>query len=80
MEDIEIKLKTLKNTLNERLKELEILEIEKNDIMDRYSKANKAERAIIEKEMRLSEESFKSLSENVLSITQEIKKLKKKYC
>jgi hypothetical protein len=79
MDNINEVLKKAKAKLDEKLSELEVLEADKKDILIRYEKVNKEERELIEKEMKESEEKFKSLSEEVLIFAEKVKELKKRY-
>ncbi len=78
MENFEKKLIQTEKALDDKLKALDVLEAEKLDIMERYVDADEKTRAKIEKEMKVSEEKFKTLAEETLILKEEIKKLKKR--
>ncbi len=80
MENVEKQLKQFEKALDEKLKTLDGLEAEKLDIMERYVDADEKSRVGIEKEMKASEEKFKTLAEETLALKEEIKKLKRKSC
>ena len=80
MENVEKQLKQFEKALDEKLKTLDGLEAEKLDIMERYFDADEKSRVEIQKEMKASEEKFKTLAEETLALKEKIKKLKKKSC
>ncbi len=77
MENLEKQLNQFEKALDEKLKTLDALEAEKIDIMERYVDTDKNSRATIEKEMKASEEKFKTLAEETLALKEKIKQLKK---
>lgn len=80
MEDINKFIKQCNNALDDKLKQLEILEEEKKDILIRYSKASEEERLLIEQEIIKSEEKYKKLAEETAQLAKKIKKVKNEYC
>lgn len=76
MENIDKLIDKVNANLNEKLKQLEILEYEKKVIIEQYNKTKSSERLLIEIEMKKSVEKFKKLSEEVLMLSEKVKKLK----
>ena len=79
MEDLEKMIEQINLILDIKLKKLDALEREKKEILSRYIKANSSEKSLIEHEMKESEKKFKKLNEDVLKLSQKVKKLKKNY-
>jgi hypothetical protein len=76
MTTVEKRLKNASERLNLKLKELEVLDIEKQDIMKRYEKASSKEREAIQVEMAESIERYKNLADEVHKIHSEVKSLR----
>ena len=80
MENISELLEQAKTILNNKLKQLEYLEIEKKRIISMYEKATSTERITLENEMQKSKEKYKNLCAEVLTFAEKVKKLKAHYC
>ena len=80
MHNIENLLQQANKILNQKLEQLKVLEAEKKQIMEQYSKATSAQKSRIEIEMQKSEQKYKILCEEVLELSQKVKDLKQKYC
>ncbi len=73
---MEMTVNKIKQLLDLKLKELDVLEAEKQDIISRYKTCHEEERKDIEYEMVLSENKFKKLAEEVLELKQKVKNIK----
>lgn len=80
MQNIENLLQQANKILNQKLEQLKVLEAEKKQIMEQYSKATSAQKSQIEIEMQKSEQKYKILCEEVLELSQKVKNLKQKFC
>ena len=80
MENINKLLEQANTILNEKLEQLEILETEKKEIISMYKKARPTEKVLLEVEMKKSEEKYKNLCDEVLTLAEKVKKLKDNYC
>lgn len=80
MENISELLEQANTILNNKLKQLEYLEIEKKRIISMYEKASSTERITLENEMQKSKEKYKNLCAEVLTFAEKVKKLKAHYC
>lgn len=80
MEDLDKLLEQANLSLNKKLKKLDVLEKEKHEIIDRYENATPADKILLKIEMKKSEEKFKKLCNEVLTLSEKVKKLKKRYC
>lgn len=80
MENIDKLLEQANTSLNDKLQQLEILETEKKEIVSMYEKARPTEKVLFEVEMKNSEEKYKNLCNEVLTLSEEVKKLKKRFC
>lgn len=79
MENIDKLLEQANVILNDKLQQLELLEAEKKEIISMYENARQAEKLLIEVEMKKSEKKFKNLCDEVLILSEKVKKLKKHY-
>lgn len=77
MENIDKLLEEVNATLSDKLQQLELLEIEKKSIIEHYENAKPAEKLLFEIEMKKSEEKYKNLCDEVLALSDKVKKLKK---
>ena len=80
MENIEEILQETTAQLNLLKEELNLLEIEKQEIIKAYQGADNKSRKKIEKQMKESEKSFEILLKEVLALSAKIRKLKNMYC
>lgn len=80
MENIEEILQETTELLNLLKEELNLLEIEKQEIIKAYQSADDKSRKKIEKQMKESEKSFEILLKEVLALSSKIRKLKNMYC
>lgn len=80
MENINKLLEQANSILNEKLEQLEVLETEKKEIISMYEKAKPTEKVLLEVEMKKSEEKYKNLCDEVLILSEKVKKLKKRFC
>ena len=80
MQNIENLLQQANKILNQKLEQLKVLEAEKKQIMEQYSKATSAQKSQIEIEMQKSEQKYKILCEEVLELSQKVKNVKQKLC
>lgn len=80
MENIEEILQETTELLNLLKEELNLLEIEKQEIIKAYQGADDKSRKKIEKQMKESEKSFETLLKEVLALSSKIRKLKNMYC
>ena len=80
MENIDKLLGQANAILNEKLEQLEVLEVEKKKIISMYEQANIAQKKLLEVEMKKSEEKYKNLCNEVLTLSDKVKKLKDQYC
>lgn len=80
MESIEEILQETTELLNLLKEELNLLEIEKQEIIKAYQSADDKSRKKIEKQMKESEKSFETLLKEVLALSSKIRKLKNMYC
>lgn len=80
MENIEEILQETTEQLNLLKEELNLLEIEKQEIIKAYQGADNKSRKKIEKQMKESEKSFEILLKEVLALSAKIRKLKNMYC
>lgn len=80
MENIEEILQETTELLNLLKEELNLLEIEKQEIIKAYQSADDKSRKKIEKQMKESEKSFETLLKEVLALSSKIRKLKNMYC
>ena len=80
MENINKLLEQTNIMLNKKLEQLEVLEIEKKEIISMYENANPAKKVLLEVAMKKSEEKYKKLCDEVLKISEKVKKMKKHYC
>ena len=71
-------LKTAKMQLEEACEKLEDLEAEKKVIMDLYPKVNEKQKQKLEVKMQESIQKFNALYEEVLELSEKIKRLKAK--
>lgn len=79
MENIDKLLGQANTSLNNKLQQLELLEAEKKEIISMYENANPAEKVLLEVEMKKSVEKYKNLCNEVLTLSEKVKKLKKHY-
>ena len=77
MGELEKALSEVEDVLDEKLRELDVLESEKKDIIKRYFESDDSTRVEIQKEIELSIEKYKKLAEETIAFKDEIKKLKK---
>lgn len=80
MENINKLLEQANTILNEKLEQLDVLETEKKEIISMHEKAKPAEKMLLEVEMKKSEEKYKNLCDEVLTLSEKVKKLKEHYC
>ena len=80
MENIDKLLGQANAILNEKLEQLEVLEVEKKTIISMYEQANIVQKKLLEVEMKKSEEKYKNLCDEVLTLSDKVKKLKDQYC
>ena len=80
MTNINKLLEQTNTILNEKLELLEALETEKKEIISMYKNAKPVEKVLLEVDMKKSEEKYKNLSDEVLTLSGKVKKLKKHYC
>lgn len=80
MENIEEILQETTAHLQALEEELNLLEIEKQEIIKAYQSADDKNRKKIEAHMKQSEESFELLLKEVLALSAKIRKLKNMYC
>ncbi len=80
MENIDKLLEQANTSLNNKLQQLEVLEAEKKEIISMYEVAKPTEKVLLEVEMKKSEEKYKNLCDEVLTLSEKVKKLKKHYC
>ena len=79
MENINIDdtIKEIETKVDDILKRLEILEKEKEQIIQKYKTSDESEKNLITIAMVESEQKFSSLYNEILSISKRVKKLKK---
>lgn len=77
MENINILIEQANTKLNEILEQLEVLETEKNEIISLYENAKPSEKVLLEVKMKKSEEQYKKLCNNILTLSEKVKVLKK---
>ena len=75
MSDIEKLVEQINDELVVKMEQLEVLEKEKREIIDRYAVANSAEKYLLEIEMKKSEDKFKNLCDEVLAISKKVDKI-----
>ena len=76
MKSVEEQIKQYRLELEKISQELEVLEMEKQEILKAYEKADKKQKEAILKEMQKSEQRFKTLCETMISLSAKVKKLK----
>lgn len=77
MENIKILIEQANTKLNEVLEQLEVLEAEKKEIISLYENAKPSEKVLLEVKMKKSEEQYKKLCNNILTLSEKVKVLKK---
>lgn len=76
MKSVEEQIKEYREKLEQINQELEVLEMEKQEILKAYEKADEKQRKVIAKEMQASELRFKNLCAEIISLSAKVKKLK----
>ena len=76
MKNINKHIKDTTIILNNIMNELDQLELEKKQILERYQNAKPEEKPLIEQEMIESEKKFKNLYEAITALSDKVKKLK----
>ncbi len=76
MKSVEEQIKEFKQKLERINQELEVLEMEKQEILKVFEKADENQRKVIAKEMKASEQRFKNLCDEIISLSASVKKLK----
>ena len=76
MKSIEEQIKQYRLELEKISQELEVLEMEKQEILKAFEKADNKQKEAIFKEMQKSEQRFKALCEKIISLSAKVKKLK----
>ncbi len=79
MKGISKLLGQLNNNLDAKLTELDKLELEKREIIERYQFANMVERQLLQVHIRKSIRKFQKLSSEVIAMSEQVKQLKKMY-
>lgn len=80
MRDINKLLQEANANLNNKIKQLEILESEKKKIIEMYETAKPTEKILLEVEMKKSIKNYKQLLNEVLNFSKNVKKFKKSNC
>lgn len=80
MRDINKLLQEANANLNNKIKQLEILESEKKKIIEMYETAKPTEKILLEVEMKKSIKNYKQLLNKVLNFSKNVKKFKKSNC
>ena len=80
MQDIKKIIKQATETLNRKLQQLEVLQAEKQQIIEQCQNATPDEMILLEQKMKRSEEKYKTLCDDVLEFSQKVKMLKKNFC
>lgn len=80
MENVEKLVKQAREILDSKLEELKVLEAEKQEIISQYEIANQTGKSLLEIKMKNSEAKYKKLYEEVLTLSEKVKVLKKKTC
>lgn len=78
MENVEKLVKQAREILDSKLEELKVLEAEKQEIISQYEIANQTGKSLLEIKMKNSEAKYKKLYEEVLTLSEKVKILKKK--
>ncbi len=77
MKSVEEQIKEFRAELDKINQELEVLEMEKQEILKAFEKADERQRKVVAKEMQASERRFRELYEQMISLSAGVKKLKK---
>ena len=79
MKNINKHIKDTTIILNNIINELDLLELEKKQILERYQNAKPEEKPLIEQEMIESEKKFENLYEAITALSDKVKKLKNNF-
>lgn len=76
MEKINKLIQQANVSLNDKLEQLEVLEAEKKELISMYVNAKPTEKVLLEVEMKKSEQKYKKLCDEVIKLSEKVKKLK----